>query len=123
MSRRVVITGLGAVTPIGNNVSSTWEAAKQGVCGIAPITHYDTETHKVKLAAEVKEFPLEDYFTKAEARKLDDFCIYALAAAKEAFEDAGLNMETEDSGRCGIIFSSGIGGISTIQRETIRGQE
>lgn len=121
--RKVVITGLGAVTPIGNNVSSTWETAKQGVCGIAPITHYDTETHKVKLAAEVKDFPLEDYFTKAEARKLDDFCIYALAAAKEAFEDAGLNMETEDSGRCGIIFSSGIGGISTIQRETLRGQE
>ena len=82
--RKVVITGLGAITPVGNNVSSTWEAAKQGVCGIAPITHYDTETHKVKLAAEVKDFPLEDYFTKAEARKLDDFCIYALAAAKEA---------------------------------------
>ena len=82
--RRVVITGLGAVTPIGNTVAETWEAAKKGTCGIAPITHYDTGEQKVKLAAEVKDFPVDDYFTKAEARKLDDYCIYALAAAKEA---------------------------------------
>ena len=121
--RRVVITGLGAVTPIGNTVAETWEAAKKGTCGIAPITHYDTGEQKVKLAAEVKDFPVDDYFTKAEARKLDDYCIYALAAAKEAFEDAALDMEKENSDRCGVIFSSGIGGLTTIQNETIKGKE
>ena len=121
--RRVVITGLGAVTPIGNTVAATWEAAKKGTCGIAPITHYDTGEQKVKLAAEVKDFPVDDYFTKAEARKLDDYCIYALAAAKEAFEDAALDMEKENSDRCGVIFSSGIGGLTTIQNETIKGKE
>ena len=121
--RRVVITGLGAVTPIGNTVAETWEAAKKGTCGIAPITHYDTEGQKVKFAAEVKDFPVDDYFTKAEARKLDDYCIYALAAAKEAFEDAALDMEKENSERCGVIFSSGIGGLTTIQNETIKGKE
>ena len=121
--RRVVITGLGAVTPIGNTVAETWEAAKKGTCGIASITHYDTGEQKVKLAAEVKDFPVDDYFTKAEARKLDDYCIYALAAAKEAFEDAALDMEKENSDRCGVIFSSGIGGLTTIQNETIKGKE
>lgn len=121
--RKVVITGLGAITPIGNSVSETWEAAKKGTCGIAPITHYDTSEQKVKLAAEVKNFPIDDYFTKPEARKLDDYCIYALAAAKEAYEDSGLDLEKEDSGRCGVIFSSGIGGLTTIQRETLRGAE
>lgn len=121
--RKVVITGLGAITPIGNSVSETWEAAKNGTCGIAPITHYDTSEQKVKLAAEVKNFPIDDYFTKPEARKLDDYCIYALAAAKEAYEDSGLDLEKEDSGRCGVIFSSGIGGLTTIQRETLRGAE
>lgn len=121
--RKVVITGLGAITPIGNSVSETWEAAKKGTCGIAPITHYDTSEQKVKLAAEVKNFPIDDYFTKPEARKLDDYCIYALAAAKEAYEDAGLDIEKEDAGRCGVIFSSGIGGLTTIQRETLRGAE
>lgn len=121
--RRVVITGLGAVTPLGNTVAETWEAAKRGTCGIAPITHYDTGEQKVKLAAEVKDFPVDDYFTKAEARKLDDYCIYALAAAKEAFEDAALDMEKENSDRCGVIFSSGIGGLTTIQNETIKGKE
>ena len=121
--RRVVITGLGAVTPIGNTVAETWEAAKKGTCGIAPITHYDTGEQKVKIAAEVKDFPVDDYFTKAEARKLDDYCIYALAAAKEAFEDAALDMEKENSDRCGVIFSSGIGGLTTIQNETIKGKE
>ena len=121
--RKVVITGLGAITSIGNSVSETWEAAKKGTCGIAPITHYDTSEQKVKLAAEVKNFPIDDYFTKPEARKLDDYCIYALAAAKEAYEDSGLDLEKEDSGRCGVIFSSGIGGLTTIQRETLRGAE
>ena len=121
--RRVVITGLGAVTPLGNTVAETWEAAKKGTCGIAPITHYDTGEQKVKLAAEVKDFPVDDYFTKAEARKLDDYCIYALVAAKEAFEDAALDMEKENSDRCGVIFSSGIGGLTTIQNETIKGKE
>lgn len=119
--RRVVITGLGAVTPIGNNVKETWEAAKNGTCGIAPITYYDTSNMKVKVAAEVKNFDPEVYLEKSELRKLDPFVIYALASASEAFEDSKLDMEQEDSLRCGVIFSSGIGGLQSIQAEDQKG--
>ena len=121
--RRVVVTGLGAVTPIGNSAAETWESAKKGVCGIAPITHYDTTGHKVTLAAEVKDFHPERVIDKSELRKMDDFTIYAVASAQEAFANSGLNMEKEDPDRCGIIFSSGIGGLTTIQREDLRGKE
>ncbi len=121
--RRVVVTGLGAVTPIGNTVSETWENAKNGVCGIAPITHYDTSNSKVKLAAEVKDFHPELYVDKTEVRKTDAYALYAIASASQAFEDSGLSMDEEDSSRCGVIYSSGIGGLGTIERECLRGKE
>ena len=119
--RKVVVTGLGAVTPIGNNVKDMWENVKAGKCGIAPITHYEREGRKVTLAAEVKDFHPEEVIAKGELRKIDSFTTFALVAAKEAMEDAGLDLAKEDAERCGIIFSSGIGGLMTIQEECERG--
>lgn len=121
--RRVVVTGLGAITPIGNNVTDMWSSVEQGVCGIAPITHYDTTDRKVTLAGEVKNFNPEDYIDKRDVRKMDKFTQFAVVAAKEAMADAGINMEAEDASRCGIIVSSGIGGIETIQTECLKGEE
>lgn len=121
--RRVVVTGLGAVTPIGNTVEQMWESVKAGVCGIGEITHYDVTDRKVKLAAEVKDFHPEQVLEKAALRKMDPFTVFAMAAAKEAVEDAGLSMEKENRERCGVVFSSGIGGLTTIQRECIKGVE
>lgn len=120
--RRVVITGMGAVTPIGNNVNDMWEAVKAGKCGIGKITHFNTENSAVKLAGEVKGFDAESIADKAELRKMDDFTIYALAAADEAVKDSGIDFDKEDTLRCGVIVSSGIGGLTTIQRECLRGE-
>lgn len=119
--RRVVVTGLGAITPIGNNVTDMWKSVTEGVCGIAPITHYDITDRKVTLAGEVKNFVPEDFIDKREVRKMDKFSQFALVAAKEAVEDSGLNLETTDLTRCGVIVSSGIGGIGTIQDECEKG--
>ena len=121
--RRVVVTGLGAITPIGNNVKDMWEAVQNGVCGIAPITLYPTEDRKVKLAGEVKNYQPEDYMEKRDAKKMDRFTQFAMIAADEAIEDSGINLEECDTDRCGIIVSSGIGGLSTIQREDCKGYE
>lgn len=121
--RRVVVTGMGAVTPIGNDVDSMWKAAKSGLCGIGEITHYDHTDHKVSLAAEVKDFDPNRYLDRSEVRRLDDFCIYALTAACEAMEDSKIDMKKEDPLRCGVIFSSGIGGMTSIQREDMRGMQ
>ncbi|MCR4749213.1 MAG: beta-ketoacyl-ACP synthase II [Lachnospiraceae bacterium] len=121
--RRVVVTGMGAVTPIGNDVDSMWKAAKNGLCGIGEITHYDHTNHKVSLAAEVKDFDPNRYLDRSEVRRLDDFCIYALTAACEAMEDSKIDMKKEDPLRCGVIFSSGIGGMTSIQREDMRGMQ
>ncbi len=121
--RRVVVTGMGAVTPIGNDVYSMWKAAKNGLCGIGEITHYDHTDHKVSLAAEVKDFDPNRYLDRSEVRRLDDFCIYALTAACEAMEDSKIDMKKEDPLRCGVIFSSGIGGMTSIQREDMRGMQ
>ena len=120
--RRVVITGMGAVTPVGNNVNDMWEAVKAGKCGIGRITHFDTDKSAVKLAGEVKDFDAESIADKAELRKMDDFTIYALAAADEAVKDSGIDFNKEDTLRCGVILSSGIGGLTTIQRECLRGE-
>ncbi|MDO5339804.1 MAG: beta-ketoacyl-ACP synthase II [Eubacteriales bacterium] len=120
--RRVVITGMGAVTPVGNNVNDMWEAVKAGKCGIGRITHYDTDKSAVKLAGEVKDFDSESIADKAELRKMDDFTIYALAAADEAVKDSGIDFDEENTLRCGVILSSGIGGLTTIQRECLRGE-
>ena len=120
--RRVVITGMGAVTPVGNNINDMWEAVKAGKCGIGKITHFNTENSAVKLAGEVKGFDPESIVDKAELRKMDDFTIYALAAADEAVKDSAIDFGKEDTLRCGVILSSGIGGLTTIQRECLRGE-
>ncbi len=121
--RRVVITGMGAVTPIGLSAAESWSNAKAGVCGIAPITHYDTADMKVKLAGEVKNFVPEQFIDKREARKMDRFTQLAMAAAGEAMAQSGLDMAAEDAGRCGCIVSSGIGGLHTLYFEGLKGGE
>lgn len=117
MERRVVITGLGAITPIGNNVQDFWKGIKEGKCGIDEITHFDASEYKVKLAAEVKEYNPEDYFDKKAAKRLDTFSQFAIIAAKEAWADSKLDKETENMERVGVILGSGIGGLETMEKE------
>lgn len=121
--RKVVVTGLGALTPVGNNAKDTWESIKAGKCGIDFIKRYDATDYKVKVAGELKDFSPEGVLEKSELRKMDEYIIYAICAATEAVKDAGIKIEEEDPYRCGIIFSSGIGGIGTIQKETKRALE
>ncbi len=115
--RRVVITGLGAITPIGLDVKSTWDNLKSGVSGIGPITHFDTTDYTVKLAGEVKDFDPKNYMDRKNARKYDVFAQFAVAAAKEAWTNAGIDLDKEDPYRVGVIVSSGIGGLGTIEQE------
>ena len=117
MERRVVITGLGAITPLGNNVEEFWKGIKEGKCGIDQITKFDTTDFKVKLAAEVKGYNPEEYFDRREAKRLDLFSQYAMVAAREAWKDSKLDKETENMERVGVIIGSGIGGIETIEIE------
>lgn len=117
MSRRVVITGMGAITPVGNDVETFWNSIKNGKCGIDKITLFDTTDFKAKLAAEVKDFNPEDYVDKKEARRMDRFCHFAMAASKEAVEDSGLNFDEVNAERVGVILGSGIGGIGTIEEQ------
>lgn len=118
--RRVVITGLGAITPIGNSVDEFWESVKQEKTGFAPITRFDTENYKVKLAAEVKDFDPEQYMDKKTARRMEEFCQFAVAATGEAIADAGLDMEKEDPYRVGCAVGSGIGSLQAMEREHSR---
>ncbi len=120
MERRVVITGLGAITPIGNNVEEFWNGIKEGKCGIDKITSFDTSNFKVKLAAEVKNYNPEDYFERREAKRLDKFSQFALIASREAWKDSGLDKEKENMERVGVILGSGIGGIKTIEDEQVK---
>ncbi len=120
MSRRVVITGMGAVTPIGNNVEDFWANIKKGTVGIGPITKFDTSDYKAHLAAEVKDFDPLQYMDKKSARRMEDFSLYAVVAAKEAMEDAGLDMEKEDSFRVGCAVGCGIGSLQCVQRNYVR---
>ncbi len=117
MERRVVVTGLGAITPIGNNVKEFWDGIKEGRCGIDEITGFDTTDFKVKLAAEVKNFNPEDYLDRRNAKRLDKFSIYAMIAAREAMEDSKITKENTDMDRCGTVISSGIGGLWTIEKD------
>ena len=117
MSRRVVITGMGAVTPIGNSVEEFWDNIKKQTVGIGEITKFDTTDYKVKLAAEVKDFDPKNYMDFKDAKRMDPFCQYAVAAAKEALEDAKLEVTEENADRIGCIIGSGIGGIGTIEKE------
>ncbi len=114
--RRVVITGMGCVTPIGNDVPAFWESLKNGKCGIGPITHFDTTDYKVKVAGEVKDFDPLQYMEKSEIRKFDVFCWYAMAAATQAVEESGIK-DTLPPQRIGTYFGSGIGGMSTFAEE------
>lgn len=117
MSRRVVITGMGAVTPIGNSVEEFWDNIKKQTVGIGEITKFDTTDYKVKLAAEVKDFDPKNYMDFKDAKRMDPFCQYAVAATKEALEDAKLEVTEENADRIGCIIGSGIGGIGTIEKE------
>ena len=119
--RRVVITGLGAVTPLGHTAQVSFAAARQGACGVDKITAFDVSDHKVTLAAEVKNLRVEEHLDKKEARKLDRFTQFALIAAQEAMQDSGLKLEQEDRARIGVSVSSGIGGLSAIEREHSKG--
>ena len=115
MKRRVVITGMGAVTPTGNNVDTFWNSCKEGKVGIDWITKFDTSDFKVKLAAEVKDFRAADHMDPKAARRMEPFAQYAVAASGEAMEDAGINMEAEDPYRVGVIIGSGIGSLETVE--------
>ncbi|MBD5494119.1 MAG: beta-ketoacyl-ACP synthase II [Lachnospiraceae bacterium] len=120
MKRRVVVTGMGAITPIGNSVDAFWESVKQGKIGFDRISYFDASEYKCKLAAEVKDFNAENYMDKKSARRMEQFCQFAVAAAKEAMEDAGIDMEKEDAFRVGCAVGSGIGSIQAMEREYTR---
>ena len=117
MSRRVVVTGLGAITPIGNSVEEYWNGLKEGKVGIGPITYFDTTDYKAKLAAQVKDFNPKDYMDAKAAKRMEQFCQFAVAATKEALEDAGLDLAQEDPYRIGISVGSGIGSLQSVERE------
>lgn len=117
MARRVVVTGMGAITPVGNTVDSFWNSLKQGVNGIGEITHFDTTDFKAKMAAEVKDFDLSEYMDKKEERRMDLFCQYGMAAAIQAYNDSGLNEDNVDGHRFAVFVGSGIGGIITFEKE------
>lgn len=120
MERRVVVTGMGLVTPIGNNIEEFWESLKNGKHGIAPITHFDTSDSKVKIAAELKNFEPEKVIDKKEIRRLEPFSVYALYAAQEAMDNSGIDLEKIDKHRFGTIVGSGMGGIGMIEEQMIK---
>lgn len=117
VDRKVVITGMGAITPLGNDVNTFWNNIKAGVNGIDFIKSFDTEKFRVKIAAEAKDFDPSNYMDKKEARRTDRFCQFAIAAAKEAMEDAELDLSKIDSERFGVLLGSGVGGLGTIEKE------
>ena len=117
--KRVVVTGLGALTPVGNNVAETWENLVNGVSGAGPITHFDASKFKTQFACEVKGFKANDHLDRKEARKMDLYTQYAIVAAKEAIEDSAMDLDKEDKTKIGVIFGVGIGGIRTFEDEMI----
>ena len=121
--RRVVITGMGTVNPLGHNLADSWQAVRNGVCGIAPITQYDATPQKVHLAAEVKEWDPTSVLDKKDVRHMARYSQLAMASAKEAVADSGLDLEQVDRTRCGVIVSSGVGGIAGTEKEQMRCSE
>ena len=121
--RRVVITGLGAITPVGLTAGESWQAVKDGACGIAPITQFDPSDMKVKLAAEVKDFVPENYLPKPEIKRMGRFTQFAVVSAMAAMADANFTLDEAEADRCGVIVSSGIGGLSITEAEHDRGKE
>ena len=121
--KRVVVTGLGALTPIGNTVEAYWNGLKSGKSGCAPITYYDTEKFKTKFACELKDYDPANFFDRKEARKLDKFAQYALVSSDEAILDSGLDLEKIDKFRVGVVWGAGIGGLETFQNEVMNFSE
>lgn len=121
--RRVVVTGIGTINPIGHNVEETWKSIEEGKCGIAPISLFDTKNMKVTLAGEVKDFDVTKYIDKKEAKKMDRFIQMGMIAAKEAVTDSGLDINNIDSHRFGVIVSSGIGGLGSIEKNYQTGEK
>lgn len=120
MSRRVVVTGMGAITPIGNSVDDFWKNAKAGKIGIAPLTAFDSTEYKAKLAAEVKDFDPKDYMDPKTARRMERFAQFAIVSSKEAIEDSGLDMEKEDPYMVGVCIGSGIGSLQAIEKNHVK---
>lgn len=117
--KRVVVTGLGTITPLGNNLAETWEGLLNGKSGAGPITHFDASKFKTRFACEVKNFDASLYVDRKEARKCDRYSLLAIGAAKQAIEDAAMDLESEDKDRIGVIFAAGIGGIQTFEDEVL----
>ena len=117
--KRVVVTGLGALTPIGNTLQEYWDGLVNGKSGAAPITYYDTEKHKTKFACEIKNFNVEDFIDKKEVRRMDKFAQYAIVASDEAIKDSGITLENVNKHRVGVIWGAGIGGLQTFQDEVM----
>jgi 3-oxoacyl-[acyl-carrier-protein] synthase II len=117
--RRVVVTGLGMLTPVGNSVEESWQAVQAGQNGISNIEHFDTEKFSVKFAGLIKDFNAEDYIARKDARKMDTFIQYGIAAAEQAFQDSGLEVTDENAERMGVAIGAGIGGITTIEQNVI----
>ena len=114
--RRVVVTGLGMITPLGNNVSETWESILKGRSGIAPLDHFDTTDFTVRIGGSVKDLPLDDYIPRKDQKKMDTFIHYGIAAGVQAIEDSGLDLDKEDTNRIGVAIGSGIGGLPGIEK-------
>ena len=117
--KRVVVTGLGALTPIGNNIGDFWQGLANGKSGAAPITYFDTSKFKTKFACELKNFDISEFLDRKQQRKMDKFTQYAMVSTQEAIEDSGLDLEVIDKLRVGVIWGSGIGGIETFQNEIL----
>ncbi|MCR6544199.1 beta-ketoacyl-ACP synthase II [Dehalobacterium formicoaceticum] len=117
MKNRVVITGMGVITPVGNDVETYWHSLMNGISGIGPITHFDTTGYTTRIAGEVKDFDPTKFIDKKEARRMDRYCQFAVSAAKMAREDAALDMNTVDGHRVGVILGSGIGGVATMEEQ------
>ncbi|HLU90418.1 MAG TPA: beta-ketoacyl synthase N-terminal-like domain-containing protein, partial [Cyclobacteriaceae bacterium] len=117
--RRVVVTGLGALTPIGNTVPEYWKGLSTGVSGAGPITKFDASLFKTQFACEIKDFESVNWLDRKEARKMDPYAQYAMIAAEEAMQDSGLDIENIDLARAGVIWGSGIGGLKTFQDEVV----
>lgn len=117
--KRVVVTGIGAVSPLGNSAAETWQKLLDGVSGAAPITHFDATQFKTQFACELKGFKAEDYIDRKEARKMDSYCHYAMAAASMAMDDSAIDLEAIDKNRVGVVFGVGIGGMQTFEDEIV----
>ena len=117
--KRVVVTGIGAVSPLGNSAAETWQKLLDGVSGAAPITHFDATQFKTQFACELKDFKAENYIDRKEARKMDPYCHYAMAAASMAVNDSAIDLEAIDKNRVGVVFGVGIGGMQTFEDEIV----